>query len=92
MLTIVSPATIPAAAAGEPAWTAPTLMPMVGSPSSAMPVKIDEGQQDVHRDAGDEDEHLRHVRCAENERGSSAPSPSSPSSFTKPPMGSQLSV
>ena len=31
-------------------------------------------------------------RCAENERGSSASSPSSPSSFTKPPIGSQLSV
>ena len=29
---------------------------------------------------------------AANERGSPASSPSSPSSFTKPPIGSQLSV
>ena len=31
-------------------------------------------------------------RCAANERGSSASLPSSPSSLTNPPIGSQLSV
>ncbi len=40
MVTIVSPATMPAAAAGEPSCTPPTLIPIAGSPYSAMPVKI----------------------------------------------------
>ena len=35
---------------------------------------------------------LRSQPWDENERGSSASSPSSPSSFTKPPIGSQFSV
>ncbi len=89
---IESPATRPARDAGESACTAGTVTPTNGVASQAIAVKIANASRRFIRTPATRIQSLTPNRCAENECGSSAASPSSPSSFTKPPMGSQLSV
>ena len=81
-----------AAAAGVPGTTSPILTPAAGSPQRAMPVKITKASRRFIATPATRMPSLIGRRARENERGSSALSPSSPSSFTKPPIGSQLSV
>ena len=66
--------------------------PMSGSPSQAMPVKMANASRTFMTTPATRMTSFVIQRWAANERGSSASSPSSPSSFTKPPIGSQLSV
>ena len=68
------------------------LTPIDGHASQAIPREDHEREQDVHDDARARMASLIGRRCDEKERGSSVSSPSSPSSLTKPPIGSQFSV
>ena len=92
MVTMTSPACRPLAAAGVPGTTSPILTPAAGSPHRAMPVKITKASRRFIATPATRMPSLIGSRARENARGSSALSPSSPSSFTKPPIGSQLSV
>ncbi len=92
MVTIVSPATRPLVAAGAPATTSPIRTPICGSPHSASPVKITNASRRFIATPATRMPSFTGSRAREKARGSLALSPSSPSSLTKPPIGSQLSV
>ena len=89
---IASPGWSPAAAAGDPGWTSKNRRPTNGVASQAMTVKIRNATTRFISDARDEDDQLVGTLARTNERGSSLSSPSSPSSLTNPPIGSQFSV
>ena len=72
MLTISSPATRPAVAAGESGWTAPIATPMVGSPLRAMPVKMANASRTFMTTPATRMTIFFHHGWTENERGSSA--------------------
>ena len=65
---------------------APIATPMVRSPPSAMPVKMANARRTFMTTPATRMTIFFHHGWTENERGSSAASPSSPSSLTKPPM------
>ena len=67
-------------------------MPTSGEASQAMPVKMTNASSTFMATPATRMTSFLSQPCAENERGSSASSPSSPSSLTNPPIGSQLSV
>ena len=89
--TIVSPGCNPAAAAGDRLYFC-ELDAHQRRRKPDDPREDHEREQDVHDDARDEDASLTGRLFDEKARGSSALSPSSPSSLTKPPIGSQFSV
>ena len=86
-----SPATIPAAWAGESAWTSLTSSPTVGLASQAIAKKIRNARAMFIATPATRMTSFLASDARTNERGSSE-SPSSPSSRTKPPIGSQFSV
>ena len=86
-----SPDWTPAASAGEPGCTVPTWKPIVGSPYSASPVKITKASSTFISTPATRIQRRTGSDFDENARGSFAASPSSPSSLTNPPSGSQLS-
>ena len=67
---------MPAAAAGESGWTAPTFSPSVGSPISAIPVKIANASNTFITTPATRMRRRFGRLWAENARGSSAASPS----------------
>jgi hypothetical protein len=68
------------------------LRPTYGDASQAIPVKITNASRMFIATPATRMSIFLRYGCAENERGSSASVPSSPSSLTKPPIGSQFSV
>ena len=67
-------------------------MPTAGSPQTAIPVKITNESSRFMVTPASRIPTLTHSFPFANEWGSASSPPSSPSSFTKPPIGSQLSV
>ena len=89
---MASPGCRPAAAAGDSGWTSKKRTPTSGEASQAIPVKMTKARRTfITTPAMRIVSFLGRPWC-ENERGSSGSVPSSPSSFTKPPIGSQLRV
>ena len=91
--TIASPGRARPPPPANPAGPRGTGSPMNGEREPGDAGKDDEGQEDVHDHAGDQDRRACvGSPCAAKDRGSWRSFPSSPSSLTNPPIGSQLSV
>ena len=86
------PGTRSADAAGESGSTTPILTPSAGVARSAMRKKIAKARTMFMTTPATRIARRARSGWAANERGSSAASPSSPSSRTKPPIGSQFRV
>ncbi len=87
-----SPDWRPTEAAGEFGWTSAKRTPTNGVASQAIRVKIRNETTRFIATPATRMISLTGSRARANERGSSFSSPSSPSSLTKPPIGSQFSV